>query len=422
MLDRFVNAALVVLTLGLPHAVVADDEPTALDKLRAEAEAVRLAIDFDGNKFSGPGYEQLLEEGRKAHFFLIGEEHGIAENPQLVAALFADLAEHGYRRLAIEISPPMASVLDRALADDGLEGLRKLYAEPGGEPAFFGMREEAEMLAAVRARVPAGEPAFWGTDYEVAGDRMLLRELESLDPPESARAPLDNVIAESTASWRQWAETASPQYIFSFSADPALMTAVRDAWPDRSAAVDAILDSLEETLAINQLWIAGNGYASNVRRGALLRRNFLAHWQGLDPDEPRPRVMAKFGSSHLVRGLNMTRTFDMGALIPELAEIEGLETVSVMVLPGIDSMTAVLDPTNWTFAAAPAKDRYADGLRPLLDAAFDDRFTLIDLRPLRRRATHQSTAADPRLVRAVTGFDYVLVMSGSTASGEFQHD
>lgn len=143
----------------------AEDVDASLQSLTDEARGARSPIHFDGEHFSGPGYEQLLDAGRKSHFLLLGEEHGIAENPLLAAQLFRALAPEGYRRLTIEISPPMAAVLDRALAEDGLGGLRALYALPGGEPAFFGMREEAQILAAVRAAVPANEPALWGADY-----------------------------------------------------------------------------------------------------------------------------------------------------------------------------------------------------------------------------------------------------------------
>jgi hypothetical protein len=416
-------AALLLPLLSLTaDRVIADETADPLEKLSEDARGARLSIDYDGKTFSGAGYERLVEEGREAHFFLVGEEHGIAENPKLLAQLFSALSDHGYRRLAIEISPPMARTLDAALQSGGLEGLRELYAMPGGEPAFFGMQEEAEMLASIRSDIPEDEPAFWGTDYEVAGDRTLLRELQSLDPPDSARAALDALVNASNTAWQQWEETANPQYIFSFSADPALVVAVRDTWPDRPASVDSILDSLEQTLAINQLWVSGNGYLSNVYRGELMRQNFLLHWQALDPDTERPRVMAKYGASHVVRGLNMTRTFDIGALVPELAAIEGLRSVSMIVLPGRESLTAVLDPTRWQFVPAPAKDRYADGLEPLLEAAIYDRFTLIDLRPLRRRATAASTGAHENLVRIVTGFDYALIMSGSNPSGELDHD
>jgi hypothetical protein len=419
---RTLRAWLLLPLISLATAAaVAEVAPDPLAKLSEDAVQSRLVLDYDGDRFSGPAYARLLEEGLAAHFFLVGEEHGIAENPKLLAQLFSDLSDHGYRRLAIEISPPMARLLDTALLDGGLDGLRTLYATPGGEPAFFGMQEEAEMLASIRGLVAADEPAFWGTDYEVAGDRALLRELETLDPPESARAALDALVNASNTTWEEWEETANPQFIFSFSGDPALVAGVRDTWPERSPHVDSILDSLEQTLAINQLWVGGNGYLSNVYRGDLMRRNFLRHWQALDANAEKPKVMAKYGASHVVRGLNMTRTFDIGALVPELAAIEGLNTVSMIVLPGRESLTAVLDPTRWRYVAAPAKDRYADGLEPLLEATLDDHFTLIDLRPLRRRVTARSTGAHENLLRIVTGFDYALIMSGSSASGELDH-
>lgn len=389
--------------------------------LTSAVQSHRQVIEFDGETFSGPGYRTLLEQGRKANFFLIGEEHGIAENPLLAAQLFGDLVDVGYRRLAIEISPPMAHALDAALADGGIDGLRALYAEPGGEPAFFGMQEEAELLAAVRAAVPEGETALWGCDYEVAGDRTLLRRLDAIGPPPGARDAFETLVQASDAAWNQWVETANPQFVFSFSGDPVLVANLRAAWPERSAEVDSILDTLEQTLMINRLWTTGQGYASNVQRGALLRRNFLAHWQALPPDRPRPRVMAKFGASHLVRGLNMTNTWDMGALIPELAQIEGLSSVSVLVLPGPDAQVARLDPTRWAYVEAPAKDGYADGLEPVIDAAFEDSFTLIHLAPLRARVTARSTGAHVNLIRIATGFDYLLIMSGSTPAVELAH-
>ena len=412
----------LLICLSVATALLAENEASPLDEIRAAAEANRYILAYDGDVFAGPGWDKMITEGRSADFFLIGEEHGIAENPRLVAQLFTELANHGYTKLAIEISPPMATVVDSTLRENGLDGLRQLFSQSGGEPAFFGMKEEAELLAAVRRAVPANEPALWGTDYEVASDRILLAELERADPPDQARAELDELVAASRAAWDKYDDTGSPQYIFSFSGDPALVTAVRDAWTDPSPWVDSILRTLEETLRINKLWVNGDGYNSNVRRGTLMRQNFLAHWQGLDPAQARPKVMAKYGASHLVRGRNMTETFDLGALLPELAAIERRRTVSIMVLPGIDSMVAVLDPSRWQYVSAPAKDNYAKGLEPVVDAAYADKFTLIDLAPLRSLVTRRSTGAHPNLLKTVTGFDYLLVMSGSTPSSELAHD
>lgn len=391
-------------------------------KLTAAAKDHRTRLDFDGDTFAGPALDQLLGRARNAQFFLIGEEHGIAENPQLAAQLFSTLVADGYKKLVIEVSPPLAAILETAVDNDGIEGLRALYATPGGEPAFFGMREEAELLATVRAALPDAAGVFWGVDYEVASDRPLLRQLYEMERPASSKQPLDTLIAASNNAWSRYDETGSPQYIFSFSGDPALVTAVIEAWPDASDKAAWILDTLRSTLEINQSWVQGRGWDSNARRAALFRSNFLRYWHAAKRDGRTPRVMAKLGSNHIVRGRNMTGTFDLGTLLPEIAAAEGSRSFSVLVLPGRNSMTAVLNPSSWTYSPQPAKDDYATGLEALTDAAYSDAFTLIDLTALRPIVGSNIEEHGVELARVVHGYDMLLVMSGSTASTELEHD
>jgi hypothetical protein len=59
-------------------------EPTREEKITKGAIEHRLQLGFDGNTFSGPAWDRLVTEGAAAQFFLVGEEHGIAENPKLV--------------------------------------------------------------------------------------------------------------------------------------------------------------------------------------------------------------------------------------------------------------------------------------------------------------------------------------------------
>jgi hypothetical protein len=412
---RRIGLAALLLT-----AVVAADSKDPQVELAQLAKAQRSVLAYDGGKFSGPAWQRLLDEGRRAQFFLIGEEHGIAENPRLVAQLFTALVPSGYRHMVIEISPPMASVVDEALQVGGLEGLRALYAQPGGEPAFFGMKEEAEMLAAVRAAVPPSEPAFWGADYEVAGDRALLRVLQASEKPPAAELALDKLVAASHAGWNKHAATGGPQHIFTFAGEPGLVRAVRSAWPNPDPESARILDTLEATLEINRLWRTGQPYESNRRRAALLRSNFLYDWQQYGDESLK--LMFKFGASHMVRGRNNTQTYDLGTLLPEVTGLAGTETFSLLVVPGEGSLTAVLNPATWSFDPAPPKDGYLKGLDPLLAAALPDEFTLFDLRPLREKAFRRARHLDPALLRTLFGFDMLLVMSGSTAAAEFEHD
>ncbi len=88
----------------------------------------------------------------------------------------------------------------------------------------------------------------------------------------------------------------------------------------------------------------------------------------------------------------------------------------MLVLPGAGAPHAQFDPSAWRYNPVVA-DGYNGGLAAITAAAFEDGFTLIDLRPLRPLVTaSRARNLDQELVRVVHGFDAALVMSGSTAS------
>jgi len=189
---------------------------------------------------------------------------------------------------------------------------------------------------------------------------------------------------------------------------------VRAAWPRPSAAARWILDTLEETLEVNRLWLAGDNYGSNRRRVAFLRANFLRHWREAKESGEPPRVMMKCGATHMVRGLNSNDAFDLGSLVPHVAEAEGRAAFSLLVLGGAGSQIAQFDPSTFSYRARP---RGPGGpLSPIADAAWPDAFTLFDMHPLRPIVRSSQEGWHGELVRTVHGFDAVLVMSGSTPS------
>src|SRR6185437_506769 len=221
--------------IGVPAA--AQPAPaTAAPKKQTRAELLaeamarnRMPLEFDGTRFSGVGYDWLLQRGSDADAFLLGEEHGIAENPKLAAQLFSGLTQHRYRHVAVEISPPMAAAVDRALASSDPIDLRKLLTTPESRIAFFGLREEADWLRSTRTSLPGRSPFLWGMDYEVVADRYLIRELQQRSKPPAAAQALLALAAASNASWAKYEETHNPQYIFSFAGDPKLVGVVRAA-------------------------------------------------------------------------------------------------------------------------------------------------------------------------------------------------
>ena len=108
--------------------------PTAPGRIaaRGRRESAAGSIYRDG-VFSGRGLGlSASRAGREAHFFLLGEQHGIAENPQLRRRLVPGAGRlPAMPSVAVEISPPMAAEIDRALSRGRLgRACARLFADP----------------------------------------------------------------------------------------------------------------------------------------------------------------------------------------------------------------------------------------------------------------------------------------------------
>ncbi len=385
------------------------------ERLAIALGQARTPIEFDGLSFSGQGYDWLLSRGSTADAFLLGEEHGIAENPKLAAQLFKALVPYGYSHVAVEISSPMASALNQALLRGGPTALRQMLTSPESRVAFFGLREEAEWLAAAQAAAPPNPQFLWGLDYEVAADRYLIRQLKKKAKPAAAATALDRLESASKAAWARFDGSHNPQFIFSFSGDPKLVQNLQHEWPRADADARLTMATLEQTLEINARWVSGDHYGSNLLRSRFMRANLVRYWQAMRGRPSDQRLFMKFGASHMVRGLSMSDVFDLGTLVPELAAVRGGRAFHLLVLPGPGAQTSNLDPT--TFRYEPGnRAEYAKGMAPFNSAVIAGKFTLFDTAPLRPIVGSSTNDFDRNLVRVIHGFDAVLVMTGSHPS------
>ncbi len=400
-----------------PAAAAAAPKPSLGERLAAKVPECRHRLGFDGHAFSGPGWDLLVGEGRKAQFFMIGEEHGLAENARLAACLTEALAPAGYRRLVLEISPPMAQELDGALAAGGLEGLKSYYAAHQTMVAFYTMRQEAEFLAAARRVLPKGEQAIWGLDYEVGADRRLIERLKARSKPAAAVRALAALDAASAADWAEYRRTKNPGMIFSFHGDPELVARLRAAWPRPDAEADWILDTLQSTLEINRYWVNNDGWRSNQRRCELMRANFLRYWRAERARGRAPKALFKFGASHMTRGISLVEVLDVGTLIGEVGALEGGGAFNILVVGGPGANHAIFNPVDFRYDSGPVDVVEEEGLSPIVSATHGDGFSVVDLRQLRPLVTvNRAKTADPELVKVVHGFDALVVMPGATAS------
>jgi hypothetical protein len=371
---------------------------------------------------TGPGWDWLVQEARAARFTLIGEEHGVAETAQFSAFLYSALRESDYSRMAIELSPPIAEDVELAARRDGFQGIVDLLSTPGAF-TFYHQREEARFLADVIKAAPRNERVLWGLDREIFSDRYLISRLEA-KVPVPAQEAFTRLKEASTKAWARYEKTQNPDDMFLLAEDPALVSAVRAAWrnPDRES--DAILRTLEESLAIEAAERAGGAWPYLQRRAQWNRDNLAALLREEQESNAASKVMMRFGYSHMIRGANYLNVFDLGAMADEAAALTGDRAFHILVLPGPGSQQAVPGPKfSFVPVSSDEFDEFKAGDKRLTRVLSNPNATgheVIDLRALRSMAMRGLEGWNPDLVRTIHGYDAVVIWKGAHATSSLR--
>ena len=388
-------------------------EDALLDALRKN----RLPLTMNGAP-SGRGWDWLVRQARDARFTLIGEEHGVAETAQLTAALFKTLRGSGYSRMAIELSPIIAEDIEAAARRNGLQGILDFFAGAGTwSPGY--LREEAQFIAAVVAAAPRNERVLWGIDREIFSDPYLISRLESRVPPR-ARDAFARLKDASTSTWTRREKNPGAELPFLFAQEPAVVSAVRAAWPNPDRVSDTILRTLEESLAIHTEGRTGTAWASSDRRAQWMRGTLAARLREERARGASPKVMLKTGYNHMIRGANYFNTFDVGAMTDEVAALNGERAFHIIVLPGPGSRQAVPGPgRSFVSISSDEYDEFRAGdqrLTRVLSNADASGHEVIDLRALRPLAMRGLERWNADVVRTIHGFDAAVIWKGARAS------
>jgi hypothetical protein len=367
---------------------------------------------------AGRGWDWLVQQARNARFTLIGEEHGVAETAQLSAALFRALRGSGYSRMAIELSPIIAQDIEAAARRNGLRGILDFFAAPESWSPMY-LREEAQFLAAVVDAAPKNERVLWGFDREIFSDRYLISRLEPR-VPQRARASYIRLKEASTGSAARREKNPGAEPPFLFAQAPAIVSAVRAAWPSPDRESDTILRTLEESLAINAVARTGTAWDSSERRAQWMRSNLAARLNDEGRRGSSPKVMLKAGYNHMIRGPNYVNIFDVGSMTDEVAALSGAHAFHIILLPGPGSHQAVLGPgRSFVAVSSDEFDEFKAGdqrLTRVLSNADATGHEVIDLRALRPLAMRGLESWNADVVRTIHGYDAAVIWKGAHAS------
>jgi erythromycin esterase-like protein len=404
--------------LFLCLAASAQDSPlvTALNSSKS-------TFQLEGSKLSGDAVTVLDDAARDAQFFLIGEDHGAAETPRFAAAMFALARTHGYRHIAIEAGPITGELLEQmARKANGVEEIGAFNrAHPFALP-FFNWREETEYLV-VAVHGNEAKQVVWGLDQEfMTSPAFLLERLASIAKTDAAKTVVAKYIERSISGYEEMKRAKNPRAALLSSMTPADFDELAAPFP-RGTDGARIVDELRKSAAIYQLWFTpGENYRANDERARLMKQNFVAAYKQAQANgEAMPRVLMKFGATHMTRGRSMVNTYDLGTFLPELATLNGTHAFSVLLLARGGHVNALTpfsaDESDAKKAYDPAKTRNLElDPAPFFAAAANDGWTLFDLRKVRPKMTSKILGTDLPLQRVIYGFDAVIVIPEATPS------
>jgi hypothetical protein len=131
-------------------------------------------------------------------------------------------------------------------------------------------------------------------------------------------------------------------------------------------------------------------------------------------------VMLKAGYNHMIRGANYVNIFDAGAMMDEVAALEGQRAFHVIVLPGPGSRQAVMGPgRSFSSVSSDEFDEFRAGdqrLTRVLPNANATGHEVIDLRALRPLAMRGLESWNSDVVRTIHGYDAAVIWKGARAS------
>lgn len=393
------------------------------DALIAELAKNRLTLTLEDGKLKGAGADLLFKEAEASQFFLIAEDHGIMELPQLTAALFQQIKSYGYDHFATEAGPITARTLERLAASPRAQqdfadfNRRNPFSLP-----FYFWKEETGLLETILSSPGRKAKPVWGLDQEfVMSTKLHLKRLVELAPNRQARRVVEEYNQKAQTEFNRMVESKNPGIVFLASAteeDFTKLSAAINPKPGSEAA--EILDELKESWEIYTKQFRGQVYEANDQRAQLMKKHFMRYYnEALREEKTPPKVLFKFGMNHMKRGRSFINVFDIGSFVPDLAFANGTKSFHLLVVGANGTQNAYLpfvgneaDKSKKYDVVKVFKDYASADVKPLIASAGEGKaWTVLDLRPLRPLLTNRKLGKiDKGLEELIYGFDAVLVI------------
>jgi hypothetical protein len=225
----------------------------------------------------------------QSRFVLLGEDHGLAQTPELGAAVCNAAGPARFQTMVIEEGPLAAAELENlARTRDGLAQLAAFKRRFPESINVYNSREEFEMLQQC-GRAAQGEFQLWGVNQEGvgAGGLILSRILESR-LGKTARPAMRELFQKNEDANRKALESGRIADLFLLSADDQdLARGAAALLRDGSPEARSLFASLIESHGINRISPADSDNAR--RRERLMKRRLASDTRERQGAQRRPR-------------------------------------------------------------------------------------------------------------------------------------
>jgi hypothetical protein len=392
---------------------------TLADAIAKQAYPITVAH----GALAGKGADVLKTAIDDATFVMLGEDHGIEQIPSFDSAVCAELAPHGFHRLALEVGPSVADTLATDAAAPARDGARQLKAFDARYPesiAFYTWREDFGFVASCARSIAAHKQSLeiWGVDQELMGaSQLLFDRILATTPGDDAAHAIETLAAAARDARAAAAKTNDFGKLFMISVEQTPLDAAAALLASQgSKAAQQLFASLLASRAIYQGQMSASPYASNLARAQLMKDQFFgALSAAAGKDKAMPKVIVKLGAWHLYRGLNPLRSSDLGNLIAEAAAAHDVHAVNVLILGVTGKQLTATGPGAYKPSALDLRDKDSaySFLGDFYAAQAPHAWTLFDLRALRGDfdSFGPTVANDKELERTIFGYDFLVLIA-----------
>jgi hypothetical protein len=411
------------LLSGSPLSAQTGQPSSSPDRFIAKVLQSRYSLSVRNGQLSGTGAQVLQSAIAQSRFVLLGDDHGLAQAPELWAAVCNAAGPERFQTMAIEEGPLAAAELERwARRRDGLAQLAAFERAFPESITVYNSREEFEMLQQC-ARAAQSEFHLWGLNQEAAGaGGLILSRVLASRVGKEARPAMQQLLQKNDEAYRKAVQSGRIFDLFVIAADDKeLARGAALLQKDGSPEAQSLFRSLVESHEIHRTSPADYG---NARRRERLMKTLFAdnYTRAASTAAAPPKVLLKFGAYHVYRGLNPVHGSGIGNYVAEFAEGQGAQSLHIRLMAVKGSQP--VHPRVGQPAQLRRFNRDVEPAARYLQAMFShllrSDWTMFDLRPLRQDVNAPGGAMTPDLATLVFGYDILVIVPEGTPSTEIR--